>query len=53
MKLTSLNIVKKEDTETESSAAPVVEVHDAAQASQDEAQNKGKHGEDFCCGSCS
>ncbi|PSF09356.1 CCGSCS motif protein [Marinobacter halophilus] len=53
MKLSFLNMVKKEDSETESSAAPAVEVHETAEASQDEAQSKGKHGKDFCCGSCS
>lgn len=53
MKLSLLNMVMKEDAEAEPTAAPGVEVHEAVEASQDEPQNKGKHGEDFCCGSCS
>ncbi|WP_303292172.1 CCGSCS motif protein [Marinobacter sp. SS5-14b] len=53
MKLSFLNIVMKEDAEAESTAASAVEVHETAEASQDEAQSKGKHGENFCCGSCS
>ena len=53
MKLSFLSIVMKEGTEAESTVAPAVEVHETAEASQDEAQSKGKHGEDFCCGSCS
>lgn len=53
MTLSFLNIVKKEDTETEPTSAQGAGSNENAEASQDEAQNKGKHGEDFCCGSCS
>ncbi|MBL3558212.1 CCGSCS motif protein [Marinobacter sp. JB05H06] len=47
-----LNIVKKEETETES-ASQGAGSNENVEASQEEAQNKGEHGKDFCCGSCS
>lgn len=53
MKLSLLNICKKEDTEAESTVAQVADSNENAEANQDEAQKKGTHGEDFCCGSCS
>lgn len=52
MSLSFLNIVKKEETETES-AAQGADTNENVEASQEEAQNKGEHGKDFCCGSCS
>lgn len=52
MSLSFLNIVKKEETETES-AAQGADTTENVEASQEEAQNKGEHGKDFCCGSCS
>lgn len=55
MTLSFLNIFKKEDTESESALTQATAPHEDAEAQQDEAQKKekGKHGEDFCCGSCS
>lgn len=52
MSLSFLNIVKKEETETES-AAQGADANENVEANQEEAQNKGEHGKDFCCGSCS
>lgn len=52
MSLSFLNIVKKEETETES-ASQGAGANENVEASQEEAQNKGEHGKDFCCGSCS
>lgn len=48
-----LNIFKKEDTENESTETQAADSKENAKAEQDEARKKGKHGEDFCCGSCS
>ncbi|MDL0432659.1 CCGSCS motif protein [Marinobacter sp. TBZ242] len=53
MTLSYLHIFKKEDTETESTGAQAADSNESTETSQDEAQSKGKHGEDFCCGSCS
>lgn len=55
MTLSFLNIFKKEDTETEPTHAQAAASNENVEAKQDEAQTKkkGKHGEDFCCGSCS
>lgn len=53
MSLSFLNIFKKDDTETESTAVQGADSTENVEASEDEAPKKGKHGEDFCCGSCS
>lgn len=53
MALSFVNVFKKEDTETESTAAQAADSNENTVVDQEEAQNKGKHGEDFCCGSCS
>lgn len=53
MSLSFLNIVRKEDTEAESAAAQGADANENVEATQEEAQNKGEHGKDFCCGSCS
>lgn len=53
MSLSSLNIVKKEETETESAAPQGVDANENVETSPEQAQNKGEHGKDFCCGSCS
>lgn len=53
MSLSFLNIVKKEETETESAAAQGADANEKVEANQEEGQNKGEHGKDFCCGSCS
>ncbi|WP_372963991.1 CCGSCS motif protein [Marinobacter sp.] len=48
-----MNIFKKESAENESAEAQSYEVKDSAKVSEEEAPENGKHGEDFCCGSCS
>ena len=53
MSLSFLNIVKKEETETESAAAQGADANESGEVSQEEGQNKSEHGKDFCCGSCS
>jgi len=54
MSLSYLNIFKKEDAETESTKVEAVDPSESStESSQGEADKKGKHGEDFCCGSCS
>lgn len=47
------NAVKKEATETESTPVQAVDANKNVEVKSDEAQVKGQHGEDFCCGSCS
>lgn len=44
---------KKEDSDAESQVVQDATSDKNAEANQDEAEKKGKHGEDFCCGSCS
>ncbi|WP_166253541.1 CCGSCS motif protein [Marinobacter salicampi] len=53
MPLSFVNIFRKEEAEAESSAAQAVDSKESVEARQEEAQKKGKHGEDVCCGGCS
>lgn len=47
------NAVKKEDTKADSTPAQAADSRENVEAKLDEAQENGKHGKDFCCGSCS
>lgn len=53
MALSLRKIFKKEDSDTESQALQDAASDKDVATNQDEVEKKGKHGEDFCCGSCS
>lgn len=53
MALSLKKTFKKEDSDAESQVQQDATSDKDVEANQDEPEKKGKHGEDFCCGSCS